>query len=152
MINHNIISFKKFDVIFEQRPEGLEINIPLEIGSNSVDLTSKPFNIKGGSHYKVKISYMASEPITDLICQIHTFRKSTPYGRDTQKVGDIGANSNDLEFDFPKFGWEQASTQSSSMGDYTIKMYFKGNGNQDLATFFYSFNVAPDWENALPIN
>ncbi|EGC35927.1 hypothetical protein DICPUDRAFT_78427 [Dictyostelium purpureum] len=153
MIHNNTkICFKKFEVIFEERPEGTELTIPIEVGSGRVDITSKPFNAKGGCHYKIILGYMVSEPLNDLQIHIHTFKKSMPFGRDVQKIGEVHGNSNNLEFLFPSFGWEQPSSQSSSMGEYTIKMYFKDGKDNELATFFYSFNVTPDWVNVLPTN
>jgi len=134
-------------VICENRPGG-DIVYNLVATKDAVkQLKDKPFTIKEGSNYKIKVSFRVQHEIVSGLKYVNTvYRKGIRVHKDEEMIGSFGPQEKPHEVVFPRQGWEEAPSGMLARGTYNAKSQFIDDDKQNHLEYEYTFAIRKGWE------
>ncbi|XP_077979983.1 rho GDP-dissociation inhibitor 1-like [Glandiceps talaboti] len=119
-------------------------DIELDLTGDLSKLKSKPFTIKEGSEYKIKIIFRVNNEIVAGLKYFQvTYRKGIRVDKTNFMVGSYGPKPDPQFYQTPV---EEAPKGMMARGHYTVKSKFTDDDKAIHLEWEWSFDIKKDWE------
>ncbi|XP_070581401.1 rho GDP-dissociation inhibitor 1-like [Ptychodera flava] len=123
--------------------EGRE-DVHVDLTGDLTKLKSKPFVIKEGAEYKIRVTFKVQhEIVSGLRYHQTTYRKGIRVDKTTYMVGSYGPKAESHQYITPI---DEAPKGMVSRGHYTVKSKFIDDDKHEHLSWEWSFDIKKDWE------
>jgi len=130
---------EKLSVLVEGRPD-----IDIDLTGDLSKLKDKPFVLKEGAEYRLKITFKVKrEIVAGLKYHNVTYRKGIRVDKDSFMVGSYGPKAESQTFLCPV---DEAPKGMITRGHYTCKSRFLDDDKNCYLEWEWSFDIKKDWE------
>jgi len=132
-------------VVCDGRPGG-DIVYTLANEQAVKQMKDKPFTLKEGCKYQIKITFRVQHEIVSGLKYVNqVFRKGVRVAKDDEMIGSFGPQEKPHVVTIPRNGWEEAPSGMLSRGSYAAKSSFIDDDKQSHLEYEYSFAIKKDW-------
>jgi len=126
----------------EGRPD---ITIDLSQPGSVETLKSKPFTIKEGAQYRMKVKFKVQNQILSGLKYLQVVKRHGLSQKEQEMLGSYGPNTTDKPFYEKKFHPEEAPSGMLVRGKYTATSKFVDDDNHTHLKFEWSLEIKKDW-------
>jgi len=128
----------------EGRPD---VVIDLQKNDALAALTSKPFTIKEGAHYTMRVKFRVQhEVISGLRYLQQVKRKGVRVDKSEEMMGSFAPNTHSTPVYEKRFAKEEAPSGMLFRGHYEVLSRFMDDDHRNYLEFNWSFDIKKTWE------
>jgi len=132
-------------IVIEGRPQDIVYTLKNE--SDVKHLKDKPFVLREGCKYQIKISFRVQHEIVSGLKYVNQiFRKGLRVAKEDEMIGSFAPQEKPHIVTVPRNGWEEAPSGTLSRGSYSAKSSFVDDDKQSHLEYEYAFAIKKDWD------
>ncbi|KAF3913019.1 hypothetical protein ABW21_db0202738 [Orbilia brochopaga] len=137
------VVIEEIALIVDGRPD---IAIDLTEANALEDLKSKPFTLKEGCEYRMRIKFRVQHEVISGLKYIHVVkRKGIKVDKSEEMMGSYGPNTDAQPVYSKLFATEEAPAGMLARGSYTAITRFIDDDKKDHLTYNWAFDIKKDW-------
>ncbi|KAF2273564.1 E set domain-containing protein [Westerdykella ornata] len=122
-----------------------DIIIDLKDPSSLETLKTKPFTIKEGAEFRMKVTFKVQHQILSGLKYLQVVKRAGLSQKHQEMIGSYGPNTKDKPFYEKKFEPDTAPSGMLGRGKYKAVSKFIDDDNETHLQFEWAFNVEKDW-------
>ncbi|XP_064478817.1 rho GDP-dissociation inhibitor 1-like [Ornithodoros turicata] len=137
--NPSCVMVKKLQLLVEGRP-----TIELDLSGDLEQLKKKPFMVKEGIPYRIRIEFFVQrEIVTGLKYVQRIFRHGLQVEKMNQMVGSYAPKAEIQSFTTPE---EEMPSGMLARGSYVVKSHFTDDDKNEHLKWEWGFEIKKDWD------
>ncbi|KAK6335423.1 hypothetical protein TWF696_002201 [Orbilia brochopaga] len=137
------VVIEEIALLVEGRPD---IAVDLTKGNALEELKSKPFTLKEGCEYRMRVKFRVQHEVISGLKYVHVVkRKGIKVDKSEEMMGSYGPNTETTPFYSKTFAAEEAPAGMLARGSYSATTRFTDDDKKDHLTYHWAFKIDKDW-------